>query len=98
MRIRGRCFCYRRPIGRCRRLVGLDGSDHDADVLAPAVVDTLKDMERSSTSSTAIGELPEMSDEERAARIDALWQRLNDPDGLDWDTLENIERLTEPSR
>lgn len=36
-----------------------------------------------------------MSDEERIARIEALWQRMMDPDGLDWQALENVEQLTE---
>ena len=45
-----------------------------------------------------IAELPEMSDEERAARLEALWRRLNNPDGLDWETLENIEQLAERSQ
>jgi len=65
--------------------------------LAAAVVDTFRYVERSSTSPKVIGELPEMSDEDRAARLDALWQRLNDPDGLDWDALEDIEQLTDRS-
>ena len=37
-----------------------------------------------------------MSDEDRCARLEALWRRLSDPDGLDWNTLENIEELTAP--
>lgn len=44
---------------------------------------------------TVIGERPEMSDEDRAAVIDALWKRLNDPNGLDWEALADIEQLTE---
>jgi hypothetical protein len=39
-----------------------------------------------------------MSDQEREARLDALWRRLNDPDGLGWETLENVEQLTERSQ
>jgi hypothetical protein len=39
-----------------------------------------------------------MSDEERAARLEALWQRLVDPAGLDWETLENIEQLPDDGR
>lgn len=47
--------------------------------------------------ATVISEIEEtpMSDEERSARIEALWQRMMDPDGLDWQTLENVEQLTE---
>jgi hypothetical protein len=41
-----------------------------------------------------IEEVP-MSDQERTARLEALWQRMTDPDGLDWQTLENVEQLTQ---
>ena len=41
-------------------------------------------------------EEPDMSDEDRRARLEAIWRRLTDPDGLDWTTLENIEELTAP--
>jgi hypothetical protein len=51
-------------------------------------------VKRQVSPPTVIGERPEMSDEDRAALIDALWKRLNDPNGLDWETLENIEQLT----
>jgi hypothetical protein len=46
----------------------------------------------------SIGERPDMSDEERTERLNALWRRLVDPNGLDWETLANIEKLTEESR
>lgn len=36
-----------------------------------------------------------MSDQERTARLEALWKRMMDPDGLDWQTLENVEQLSQ---
>ena len=56
---------------------------------------SLPAVKRPVSPPTVIGERPEMSDEDRAALIDALWKRLNNPNGLDWETLENIEQLTE---
>jgi hypothetical protein len=43
----------------------------------------------------AITERAAVSDEEREAALEALWRRLNDPDGFDWEVLKNIEELTE---
>jgi hypothetical protein len=47
--------------------------------------------------ATVISEIEEvpMSDQERTARLEALWRRMMDPDGLDWQTLENVEQLTQ---
>ena len=41
------------------------------------------------------GEIAEMSPEERTKRLNALWQRLMDPDGFDREALANIEEVTE---
>lgn len=40
-----------------------------------------------------IGERPQMSEQDRVERLNALWDRLMDPDGFDRDALKNIERL-----
>jgi hypothetical protein len=48
------------------------------------------------TISTA--ERPALSDEQRAERLRALAERLRRPDGLDWETLENIEQQTAPEQ
>jgi hypothetical protein len=63
-----------------------------------AAADNLNYMEPAQTKDHLAIEQTEMSDEERAARLEALWRRMLDPDGLDWETLENIEQLTERSR
>jgi hypothetical protein len=55
-------------------------------------------MEPPHTNPTLAAERTEMSDEERVARLEALWERLVDPDGLDRETLKNIEELTERGR
>ena len=52
-------------------------------------------MEPSSTGPTLIGERPEMSEQDRVARLNALWDRLMDPNGFDRDALKNIEQLDE---
>ena len=36
-----------------------------------------------------------MSEEERVRRLDALWDRLMDPDGFDRDALKTIEQVDE---
>ena len=46
------------------------------------------------TVASEIEEMP-MSDQERTARLEALWKRMMDPDGLDWQTLENVEQLSQ---
>jgi hypothetical protein len=40
------------------------------------------------------GEIAVMSHEERAKRLDALWQRLMDPDGFDRKALANMKEAT----
>jgi hypothetical protein len=40
------------------------------------------------------GEIAEMSPEDRAKRLNALWQRLTDPDGFDRAALATIEGTT----
>jgi hypothetical protein len=52
-------------------------------------------MEPSSTSPTLIGERSEMSEKDRVRRLNALWDRLMDPDGFDREALKNIEQLDE---
>jgi hypothetical protein len=41
-----------------------------------------------------VPEQPALEENERAARLQLLAQRLRDPDGLDRETLSKIERLT----
>jgi len=41
--------------------------------------------------TTATAEKPALSDQQRAARLDLLAERLLSPDGLDRDTLARIE-------
>jgi hypothetical protein len=41
-------------------------------------------------------EEPDMLEAERRALLASLWERMVDPDGLDWETLANIEELTAP--
>lgn len=45
-------------------------------------------------STTPTAEKPALSDEERAERRRRLAERVFSPDGLDRDTLEHIEQLT----
>lgn len=52
-------------------------------------------MEPTSTRPTLIGERPEMSEQDRVQRLNALWDRLMDPDGFDRDALKNIKQLDE---
>ena len=53
------------------------------DFVEPSVPDT-----------THTAEKPELSDDERAKRLALLAERLRSPDGLDHDTLAQIEQLT----
>jgi hypothetical protein len=46
-------------------------------------------------STTPTAEKPALSDEERAERRQRLAERVFSPDGLDRDTLEHIEQLTD---
>jgi hypothetical protein len=50
---------------------------------------------RHSVLSTPTAEKPALSDEERAERRRRLAERVFSPDGLDRDTLERIEQLTD---
>jgi hypothetical protein len=43
-------------------------------------------------------EKPALAEDERAARLRRLAQRLRDPDGLDRETLSQVERLTAPEQ
>lgn len=66
---------------------------HPADLFPMAEGDdNLRCMKRSHPNLALAAERPEMSDEERQALVERLWQRLHDPDGLDWETLKNIEQ------
>jgi len=54
----------------------------------------LKRMKDAAASPIPGPEKPALAEDERAARLQLLAQRLRDPDGLDRDTLSQIERLT----
>jgi hypothetical protein len=43
----------------------------------------------------AITEWDAVSGDDREAALEAMWRRLNDPDGFDWEVLKNIEEVTE---
>ena len=49
-------------------------------------------------STTPTAEKPALTDEQRAERLRLLAERLRRPDGLDRDTLEHIEQLTDTER
>ena len=51
-------------------------------------------MKSSPASTTPTAEKPALTDEQRAARLKLLAERLLSPDGLDRDTLARIEQLT----
>ena len=51
-------------------------------------------MEPSVPGTTPTAEKPALSDEQRAARLALLAERLRSPDGLDHDTLAKIEQLS----
>jgi hypothetical protein len=51
-------------------------------------------VKRSTSDTTATAEKPALSDQQRAARLALLAERLLSPDGLDRDTLSRIEQLT----
>jgi len=74
----------RRPLRACR------SAYRSADC-----VDNLEYMEPSSASPTLIGERAKMSEEDRVERLNALWDRLMDPDGFDREALKHIEQLDE---
>jgi hypothetical protein len=50
-------------------------------------------MKRSASATDPRSEKPVLSDEERAARLERLAERLFSPEGLDRDTLERIKQL-----
>jgi hypothetical protein len=56
---------------------------------------TLGVVRHSVLSTTPTAEKPALSDEERAERRRRLAERVFSPDGLDRDTLEHIEQLTD---
>jgi hypothetical protein len=49
---------------------------------------------KTSSTTTLVAETSSLSDEERSARRQRLAGRLFAPDGIDRDTLERIEQLT----
>jgi len=51
-------------------------------------------VKQSVPDTTSPAEKPALSDQERAQRLALLAERLRDPDGLDHDTLAEIEQLT----
>ncbi len=51
-------------------------------------------MKSSAASTTPTAGKPVLTDEQRAARLKLLTERLLSPDGLDRDTLARIEHLT----
>ncbi len=51
-------------------------------------------VERAVASTTPTAEKPALRDEERAARLRALAERVMSPEGLDRQTLAQIETLT----
>ncbi len=55
-------------------------------------------MKHSVLSTTPTAEKPALTDEQRAERLRLLAERLRKPDGLDRDTLEHIEQLTDTER
>ena len=52
-------------------------------------------MKRSAASTFPTAEKPLLTDEQRAKRLRLLAERLGSPEGLDRDTLERIEQLTD---
>lgn len=84
-----------------RALRGARARDVDAarafksGLVAVFAGDTLMAMKQRSDSATPpMPEQVPLSDEERAARLERLAERLVSPDGLDRDTLARIEQLT----
>ncbi|MGH2763419.1 MAG: hypothetical protein ACRDL0_02710 [Thermoleophilaceae bacterium] len=52
-------------------------------------------MDPSVPSTAPTAEKPALSDEQRAERLKLLAERLRSPDGLDHDTLAQIEQLSD---
>jgi hypothetical protein len=59
---------------------------------------TLERMKSSATSTPPTAEKPALTDEQRAARLKLLAERLLSPDGLDRATLARIEQLTDEAQ
>lgn len=55
---------------------------------------TLEHVKSSAASTTPTAEKPALTDEQRAARLKLLAERLVSSDGLDRDTLARVEQLT----
>lgn len=55
-------------------------------------------MKHSVLSTIPTPKKPALSDEQRTERLRLLAERLRRPDGLDRDTLEHIEQLTDAER
>jgi len=51
-------------------------------------------MKRSASPTIATVERPGLADDERAARLASLAERLRSPHGLDRDALERVEQLS----
>lgn len=86
----------RLPIGYGRRRTVLHRAPSCRPLYRlPDRVDNLECMEPSSTSPALLGERPQMSEEDRVERLNALWDRLMDPDGFDREALKVIKQLDE---
>ena len=66
--------------------------------MTAAVRATLKCMKDAAATPVPAPEKPALAEDERAARLRRLAQRLRDPDGLDRETLSQVERLTAPEQ
>lgn len=66
-------------------------------ILTGGVHATLERMKDAAASPVPLPGKPAFAEDERAARLQLLAQRLRDPNGLDRDTLSQIERLTATS-
>jgi hypothetical protein len=55
---------------------------------------TLERVKDAAATPVPAPEKPALAADERAERLRRLAQRLRDPDGLDRDTLSQVERLT----
>lgn len=64
----------------------------------PTFEGTLEGVERPVPSTTPTAEKSLLTDEQRAERLRQLAERLRTPDGLDHDTLKQVEQLTGDGR
>lgn len=89
--LRGWRICGQRVLA----IVGLDPRHRsrriDGTVTCRA---TLRSLKHAAPSTTPTAEKPALADEQRAALLRLLADRLRDPDGLDRATLARIEQLT----